>query len=100
MSSTDLARPRGDQALGPQKLIRERKTDLLIAGRYKIWSRKVEDVLLHTAVRKTVEVYVCRRDGYGGTPEELIAFCKDNISGYNYPAQDPTPRTVHAPGSI
>lgn len=77
----------------------DRKKDLINAGGYKIWPREVEDVLyLHPAVREaavvgipddyrgeTVKAYVSLHAGASATPEEIIAFCKDNIAAYKYP---------------
>ncbi|WP_084011387.1 AMP-binding protein [Pseudofrankia sp. DC12] len=77
----------------------DRKKDLINAGGYKIWPREVEDVLyMHPAVREaavvgvpheyrgeTVKAFVSLKEGMSARPEQIIAFCKDNIAAYKYP---------------
>ncbi len=77
----------------------DRKKDLINAGGYKIWPREVEDVLCqHPAVKEaavvgvpheyrgeTVKAVVSLKAGQSATPEQIIAFCKDNIAAYKYP---------------
>jgi long-chain acyl-CoA synthetase len=59
----------------------------------------VEDTLLrHPAVREaavigvpdeysgeTVQAYVSLRPGVQATPDELVAFCRDQLAAYKYP---------------
>lgn len=77
----------------------DRKKDMIVAAGYKVWPREVEDVLLeHPAVREaavvgipdeyrgeTVKAFVSLRPGTEVTPDELIAFCKENMAAYKYP---------------
>jgi long-chain acyl-CoA synthetase len=90
----------------------DRKKDQINAGGYKVWPREVEDVLYqHEAVREaavvgvpdpyrgeTVKAYVSLRPGQTATPEELIAFCREQMAAYKYPRQveflDELPKTV------
>jgi long-chain acyl-CoA synthetase len=90
----------------------DRKKDQINAGGYKVWPREVEDVLYqHEAVREaavvgvpdayrgeTVKAYVSLRPGRTATPEELIAFCREQMAAYKYPRQveflDELPKTV------
>lgn len=79
----------------------DRKKDLINASGYKIWPREVEDMLYrHPGVKETavvgvpdpyrgetVKAFVSLRDEYQGktTPEELIAFCRDQMAAYKCP---------------
>jgi long-chain acyl-CoA synthetase len=90
----------------------DRKKDQINAGGYKVWPREVEDVLYqHEAVREaavvgvpdayrgeTVKASVSLRPGRTATPEELIAFCREQMAAYKYPRQveflDELPKTV------
>jgi long-chain acyl-CoA synthetase len=77
----------------------DRKKDMIVAAGYKVWPREVEDTLLrHPAVREaavvgvpdeyrgeTVWAYVSLRAGAPTTPDELIAFCREQMAAYKYP---------------
>jgi long-chain acyl-CoA synthetase len=77
----------------------DRKKDMIVASGFKVWPREVEDTLLrHPAVREaavigvpdeyrgeTVWAYVSLRAGESATPEELIAFCRQELAAYKYP---------------
>jgi long-chain acyl-CoA synthetase len=77
----------------------DRKKDMIVASGYKVWPREVEDTLLrHPAVREaavvgvpdeyrgeTVQAYVSLRPGVQATPDELVAFCRDQLAAYKYP---------------
>ncbi|GAB25737.1 long-chain fatty-acid--CoA ligase [Gordonia polyisoprenivorans NBRC 16320 = JCM 10675] len=77
----------------------DRKKDMINASGYKVWPREVEDVLYtHPAVREaavvgvpedyrgeTVKAYVSLREGQSVDPDELIAFCKEQMAAYKYP---------------
>ncbi|GAB92591.1 AMP-binding protein [Gordonia rhizosphera] len=79
----------------------DRKKDMINASGYKVWPREVEDVLYtHPAVREaavigvpdeyrgeTVKAYVSLRDDATATPEELVAFCKEQMAAYKYPRE-------------
>ncbi len=78
----------------------DRKKDMINASGYKVWPREVEDVLYqHPAVREaavvgvpdeyrgeTVKAFVSLRPGEAVTEDELIAFCKERMAAYKYPA--------------
>ncbi len=90
----------------------DRKKDLIIASGYKVWPREVEDVLYtHPAVREaavvgvadeyrgeSVKAFVSLKAGVSATPEEIIAFCKDNMAAYKRPREieivDELPKTA------
>jgi long-chain acyl-CoA synthetase len=90
----------------------DRKKDMINVSGYKVWPREVEDVLLkHPAVREaavigipdeyrgeSVKAFISLRPGVESTPEELIAFCKENMAAYKYPRQveilDELPKTL------
>ena len=79
----------------------DRAKDLIIAGGYNIYPREVEEVLIrHPAVMdcvvigvpdeyrgETVRAYVVLKDGQHATAEELITFCKHDLSIYKVPKQ-------------
>ncbi|MFT4126463.1 MAG: AMP-binding protein [Gordonia sp. (in: high G+C Gram-positive bacteria)] len=90
----------------------DRKKDMINAAGYKVWPREVEDVLsTHPAVHEaavvgvpdeyrgeTVKAYVSLREGHTATPDELIAFCREQLAAYKYPRTvevvDDLPKTV------
>jgi long-chain acyl-CoA synthetase len=90
----------------------DRKKDMINAAGYKVWPREVEDVLYgHPAVREaavvgvpdeyrgeTVKAFVSVKPGATVTPDELIAYCRDNMAAYKYPRQveliDELPKTT------
>ncbi|MGV9670234.1 MULTISPECIES: class I adenylate-forming enzyme family protein [unclassified Gordonia (in: high G+C Gram-positive bacteria)] len=86
----------------------DRKKDMINASGYKVWPREVEDVLYtHPAVREaavvgvpddyrgeTVKAYVSLREGESVDPDDLIAFCKEQMAAYKYP------RTVEIVGEL
>jgi acyl-CoA synthetase (AMP-forming)/AMP-acid ligase II len=77
----------------------DRKEDMIVTGGENVYPREVEEVLYkHPGVREcavfgipdpkwveTVHAVVSLRRGMKSTPEELIAFCKNNITGYKAP---------------
>jgi long-chain acyl-CoA synthetase len=81
----------------------DRKKDQINAAGYKIWPREVEDVLYqHAAVYEaavvgapdeyrgeTVHAYVSITPGESVEPEELVAFCREEMAAYK------VPRAVH-----
>jgi long-chain acyl-CoA synthetase len=90
----------------------DRKKDQINASGFKIWPREVEDVLYeHPAVREAavvgvmddyrgemVKAFVSLKEGESTTPDELIAFCKNNLAAYKAPriveVLDELPKTV------
>ena len=89
----------------------DRVKDQINAAGYKIWPREVEDVLYqHPAVREatvigkpdpyrgeTVKAFVSLVSGQAVEPEQLIAFCKEQMAAYKYPREieilDDLPKT-------
>src|SRR5690606_21557991 len=81
-------------------VIVDRKKDLIISGGANISSREVEEVLYwHPAVREASVVgkpdekwgevphaFVSLHPGQDATPQALIAFCRERLSGYKCPA--------------
>lgn len=79
----------------------DRAKDLIIASGYNIYPREVEEVLIrHPAVQEcvvigvpdayrgeTVRAYVVLKDGAKATAEEIIEFCKQDLSIYKVPKQ-------------
>ncbi|MGW0042380.1 AMP-binding protein [Rhodococcus sp. NPDC003348] len=79
----------------------DRKKDMINASGYKVWPREVEDVLYaHPAVREaavvgvpddyrgeTVKAYVSLQPGASVEPDEIIAYCKEQMAAYKYPRQ-------------
>ena len=79
----------------------DRKKDQINAAGYKVWPREVEDVLYeHQAVREaavvgvpdeyrgeTVKAFVSLRPGMTVSEAELIAFAKERMAAYKYPAR-------------
>jgi acyl-CoA synthetase (AMP-forming)/AMP-acid ligase II len=77
----------------------DRKKDLIISGGANISSREVEEVIYwHPAIREASVVgkpddewgevphaFVSLHEGKTVTPEELIAFCRERLSGYKCP---------------
>ncbi|GAC47828.1 class I adenylate-forming enzyme family protein [Gordonia aichiensis] len=90
----------------------DRKKDMINAAGYKVWPREVEDVLYtHPAVREvavvgvpdeyrgeTVKAYVSVREGHSVTPQDLIAYAKEQMAAYKYPRMieivEDLPKTV------
>jgi long-chain acyl-CoA synthetase len=78
----------------------ERKKEMIVAGRYNIYPRDVEEVLyehpkvLEAAVagvprsegQADVKAFVVLRRGESATPEEIIQFLRDRLSAYKIPA--------------
>jgi len=77
----------------------DRKKDMINAAGYKVWPREVEDVIYgHPAVAEaavvgvpdeyrgeTVKAFVTLQEGASVTSDELVAYCKENMSAYKYP---------------
>jgi long-chain acyl-CoA synthetase len=91
----DLARMEAD---GFFQVI-ERKKEMIIAGKYNIYPRDVEEVLyehpkvLEAAVagiprdegQTDVKAFVVLRRGESATPDEIIQFLRDRLSAYKIP---------------
>ncbi len=77
----------------------DRKKDVIIASGFKVWPREVEDVLYtHPAVREaavvgiaddyrgeTVKACISLKDSAAATPQEIIEYCRENLTGYKIP---------------
>ncbi|MBN2282498.1 MAG: long-chain fatty acid--CoA ligase [Deltaproteobacteria bacterium] len=77
-----------------------RKKDVIISSGYNIYPRDIDDVFTqHPKVRETftvgvpderrgesVKVFVVPREGATVTEEELLAFCRDKLAKYKWPA--------------
>ncbi len=91
----DLARMDADGYF----FIVERKKDMIISGGYNIYPREVEEVLYaHPGVKEAValgvpdayrgevvKVVIVPRDGAPPTPEEIQAFCQEQLALYKVP---------------
>jgi fatty-acyl-CoA synthase len=89
----------------------DRKKDMIVSGGENVYSTEVENVLyLHPAVLEAavfgvpdekwgeaVRAAVVLKPGHTATPEEIIAFCRDNLAAYKAPKQvdflDELPKT-------
>ncbi|GAV24603.1 long-chain-fatty-acid--CoA ligase [Carboxydothermus islandicus] len=77
----------------------DRKKDLIITGGFNVYPREVEDVLYsHPDVKEAcvvgipdnyygevVKAYVVLKEGAKTSPEELKAFCRENLTHYKVP---------------
>ena len=77
----------------------DRKEDMIVTGGENVYPREVEEILYqHPAVREcsvfgipdpkwveTVHAVVSLRDGMDATAEDLINFCKENMTRYKAP---------------
>jgi long-chain acyl-CoA synthetase len=77
----------------------DRTKDLVIRGGFNVYPREVEEVLMtHPAVSlaavigvpdsahgEEVKAFVILKPGAAATPEELIAWSKENMAAYKYP---------------
>jgi len=79
----------------------DRKKDLIIRGGYNVYPREVEEVLYaHPAIAEAavigkpddklgeeVVAVVTMKSGASVTPEEVIAYCKEQMAAYKYPRE-------------
>ncbi|WP_066174765.1 long-chain-fatty-acid--CoA ligase [Bacillus marinisedimentorum] len=77
----------------------DRKKDLIIASGYNIYPRDIEEVLYeHPAVQEavtigvpdryrgeTVKAVIVLKQGQDASPEELKAYCRENLASYKVP---------------
>jgi long-chain acyl-CoA synthetase len=77
----------------------DRKKDMILRGGFNVYPREVEEVLYaHAAVAEVavfgipheshgeeVKAVVALAPGKSATPDELIAYCKENLAAYKYP---------------
>jgi long-chain acyl-CoA synthetase len=80
-------------------LITDRKKDMILVGGFNVYPRDVEDILFtHPKVAlaavvgvpdaksgETVKAYIQLKPGETATEEEILAFCKENMTGYKRP---------------
>jgi long-chain acyl-CoA synthetase len=80
-------------------LITDRKKDMIIVGGFNVYPRDVEDILFtHPKVAlaavvgipdakggETVKAFIQLKPGETATEEEIMAFCKENMTGYKRP---------------
>jgi acyl-CoA synthetase (AMP-forming)/AMP-acid ligase II len=83
----------------PGSYIHDRITDMIVSGGENVYPQKVEQVLFqHPAIAdaavigvpdaqwgETVKAIVVVRPGMTATAEELIAFCRDQLGGFERP---------------
>ena len=92
--------------------ISDRKKDMIIAGGYNIYPAEVEAVLfMHPKVLEaavigvpdekrgeTVKAFVVLKEGQSATPDEIIAFCREQQAVYKVPKtiefRDELPKTM------
>jgi long-chain acyl-CoA synthetase len=92
----------GDVAVRDQDgflFIVDRKKDMIIAGGFNIYPREIDEVLFqHPKVAEaislgvpdeyrgeTVKAFVVLKPGQSATAEEIVAFCKERLTGYKVP---------------
>src|SRR5258708_40280016 len=77
----------------------DRNKDLIIRGGFNVYPREIEEVLMtHPAISlaavigvpseahgEEVKAYVILKPGATITPEELVAWSKENMAAYKYP---------------
>lgn len=77
----------------------DRKKDMIIAGGFNIYPREIDEVLFaHPKVAEaislgvpdeyrgeTVKAFVVLKAGQSATAEEIIAFCRERLTGYKVP---------------
>lgn len=77
----------------------DRKKDMISASGFKVWPREVEDVLYrHASVREaavigvpdayrgeTVKAFVSLKPNASASPEELVAFAREQLAAYKVP---------------
>jgi long-chain acyl-CoA synthetase len=90
----------------------DRKKDMIIVGGFNVYPRDVEEVLFqHPKILEAtvagipdpksgerVKAYIVLKPGQTATAEEIMEYCKDNLTGYKRPAaiefRDSLPKTM------
>ena len=79
--------------------ITDRVKDMIIRGGFNVYPREIEEVLMtHPAVSlaavigvphdshgEEVKAFVILNEGADASPDEIIAWCKENMAAYKYP---------------
>jgi long-chain acyl-CoA synthetase len=79
----------------------DRKKDLIIRGGYNVYPREIEEVLFaHPAVAEAAVIgkpddklgeevlaFVALKEGVDASPEEIIAYAKEQVAAYKYPRE-------------
>ena len=77
----------------------DRSKDMIIRGGYNVYPREIEEVLLthpdvslaavvgvpHDSHGEEIKAYVILNDGASVTPDELVAWGKEQMAAYKYP---------------
>jgi long-chain acyl-CoA synthetase len=77
----------------------DRKKDMILRGGFNVYPREIEDVLMtHPAVGQVavvgvpderlgeeIKAYVVRKTGATVTPDELVAWCREQMASFKYP---------------
>jgi long-chain acyl-CoA synthetase len=77
----------------------DRAKDMIIRGGYNVYPREIEEVMMtHPAVSlvavvgikderlgEEIKAYVVPKDGVVADPDEIIAWCKDQMAAHKYP---------------
>lgn len=77
----------------------DRKKDMVIRGGFNVYPREIEEVLYahpavaeaavigvaHESLGEEVKAVVAFKPGRTATPDELIAYCKEQLAAYKYP---------------
>jgi long-chain acyl-CoA synthetase len=72
---------------------------MIIRGGYNVYPREIEEVMMtHPAVSlvavvgikderlgEEIKAYVVRKDGVVADPDEIVAWCKDQMAAHKYP---------------
>ena len=77
----------------------DRIKDMIIRGGFNVYPREIEEVLYahpaigeaavigvpHDSHGEEVKAVIALKDNHSTTPEEVIAYCKENLAAYKYP---------------
>ena len=77
----------------------DRIKDMIIRGGYNVYPREIEELMIthpaislvavigipHDQYGQEIKAYVVLKEGQTAVPEEIVAWCKDNMAAYKYP---------------